>query len=133
MKKTEKAIYEEALRYAEGKACAVIPQPMIVGTAKTFFGDEIDFTKKTYFVSGGVCGFAWVIIKPANGRFVKWLKANNIGRKNYGSGWNVYARPEFTKNTPLDQSLEIKEAWAAAFADVLRENGINAYAESRMD
>jgi len=133
MKKGEKAIYEEALQKAEAKAKLVVPQPMLVGTPKTFLGDDIDLTKKTYIVPGGVCGFAWVVIKPANGKFVKWLKANGIGAKNYGGGWNVWARPEFTKNTPLDQSLEIKEAWAGAFADALRENGINAYAESRLD
>lgn len=133
MQKLEKVIYQEALQKAEEVAKATIPEPMIVGTAKTFLGNEIDETKKTYFVEGGVCGFAWIVVKPALGKFVKWLKLNQIGYKNYGGGWAIPARPEFTKNNPLAQSLAINEAWARAFAQVLRDNGLDAYAESRMD
>jgi len=133
MKKTEQDIFDEAMVYAEKVSARKVPQPIIVGTAKTFLGDEIDETKKTYFVAGGVCGFAWVVIKPAQSKFVQWLKKQDIGYKAYGGGWAIMARPQNTKNNPLAQSLEINEAWARAFAEILRENGLNAYAESRMD
>lgn len=133
MKITEEQIWSQAFEVGEKKAKATVPEPMIVGTPKTFFGNEIDETKKTYFVQGGVCGFGWVVIKPATGKFVKWLKAQNIGCKNYGGGYRVSAHPQFTKSSPLCQSLEINEAWASGFAEVLREYGIQAYAESRMD
>lgn len=133
MTKTEQTVFDEATVYAEKISARIKPQPMVVGTAKTFFGDEIDETKPTYFVAGGVCGFAWVVIKPANSKFVKWLKKQNIGYKAYGGGWAIMARPQNTRNNPLAQSLEINEAWAKAFAEMLRANGIKAYAESRMD
>ena len=27
-------------------------------------GDDIDYTKETYYVADGMCGFAWINIKP---------------------------------------------------------------------
>ena len=27
-------------------------------------GDDIDYTKDTYYVADGMCGFAWINIKP---------------------------------------------------------------------
>lgn len=133
MTKTERAIFQEALQKAEEVAKATVPEPMIVGTAKTFLGNEIDETKKTYFIPWGACGFAWIVVKPALGKFVKWLKINDIGYKAYGGGWAIPARPKFTQGKAIAQSLAINEAWARAFAQVLRDNGLNAYAESRMD
>ena len=62
-----------------GNACS--PTPMIVGTPTTPLGNDIDYEKDVHYVSDGACGFAWVNIKPARGKFVKFLKDNNIGRK----------------------------------------------------
>ena len=61
------------------KACS--PTPMIVGQPTTPLGDDIDYSKDTWLVNDGVCGFAWINIKPARGGFVKFLKDNKIGRK----------------------------------------------------
>lgn len=36
------------------------------------------------------CGFAWIIIKPARGPLVKYLKENGIGDKAYEGGWMIY-------------------------------------------
>lgn len=82
----------------------------------------------------GCCGFAWVTIQPVhkgntkvgkierhiyqclgfskdyNGTFQKW----NAG--NYGG-----------------QSMDVKEAGCIAYAKVLRQNGFEAYMQSRMD
>ena len=80
-----------------------------------------------YRVAGGVCGFAWVNIRPARGKFVTYLKKNNIGyRDSYRGGYSI---PCYEGN----QSMELKEAYTAAFADVLYENGLNVYTSSRMD
>ena len=65
---------------AAGNACS--PIPMVVGTPTTPLGDDIDYSKDTYYVSDGVCGFAWVNIKPARGKFVKYLKENEESRAN---------------------------------------------------
>ena len=108
-----------------GNACS--PTPMIVGTPTTPLGNDIDYEKDVHYVSDGACGFAWVNIKPARGKFVKFLKDNNIGRKDsYYGGYTVWV-------SGFGQSLDRKTAYARAFADVLTTNGIKAYSMSRMD
>ena len=49
--------------------------PMVVGTPTELMGNDIDYSKPTYVVEGGVCGFAGVVIKPARGKFVSYLKS----------------------------------------------------------
>jgi len=124
---TPEFIYTQAVQAGIQAGSDAVPTPMVVGTPTSILGSDIDFTKKTYFVPDGVCGFAWVKIRPNRGKFVAWLKSENIGRANsYEGGYDISVR-EF------GQSLERKEAYAEAFAKVLRENGINAYACSRID
>ena len=100
--------------------------PMVVGSPSTPFGSDIDYSKKTYFVESGVCGFAGVVIKPARGKFVSYLKGLDKGYKHYYGGYYVPVR-EF------GQSLTRKEAYARAFAKVLDEEGLKCYVDSRMD
>ena len=102
------------------------PTPMIVGSPSTLFGSDIDYSKKTYFVEGGACGFAGVVIKPARGKFVSYLKSLGMGYKHYYGGYYVPVR-EF------GQSLARKEAYAEAYAKVLSEEGMRCYVDSRMD
>lgn len=106
-------------------ALAATPTPMVVGTAKSLFDDSFDPTQPTYFVSEGVCGFAWVKF-PGNTAFGRWAKASGLARAAYGGGLQVRANVG-------GQSLARKEAWAYAYAAVLRDEGVEAYAESRMD
>ena len=107
-----------------GRAASVTP--MIVGSPSTPFGSDIDYSKKTYFVESGACGFAGVVIKPARGKFVSYLKSIGIGNKHYYGGYYVSVR-EF------GQSLARKEAYAEAYAKVLSEVGMRCYVDSRMD
>ena len=108
-----------------GNACT--PTPMIVGTPTTPLGNDIDYEKDVHYVSDGPCGFAWINIKPARGKFVKFLKDNNIGRMDsYYGGYTVWV-------SGFGQSLDRKTAYAQAFASVLKENGLTAYSMSRMD
>ena len=100
--------------------------PMVVGTPTETFGSEIDHSKPTYFVEGGVCGFAGVVIKPARGKFVSYLKSLDMGHKHYYGGYYVPVRV-------FGQSLTRKEAYAEAYAKVLREEGMSCYVDSRMD
>ena len=108
-----------------GNACS--PTPMIVGQPTTPLGNDIDYEKDVHYVSDGVCGFAWVNIKPARGKFVKYLKDNDIGRKDsYYGGYTIWV-------SGFGQSLARKESYARAFANHLNKNGITAYSMSRMD
>ena len=110
---------------AAGNGCT--PTPMVVGTPTTPLGNDIDYSKDTYYVSDGVCGFAWVNIKPARGKFVKYLKDNDIGRKDsYYGGYTIWV-------SGFGQSLARKESYARAFANHLNKNGITAYSMSRID
>ena len=107
-----------------GRRVGVVP--MLLGTPTELMGNDIDYSKKTYFVESGVCGFAGVVIKPARGKFVSYLKSLDMGYKHYYGGWYVSVR-EF------GQSLTRKEAYAEAFAKVLSEVGMRCYVDSRMD
>lgn len=119
-------IYKEAYEAGLKAGKEAIPTPMIVGQPTTPLGNDVDFTKKTYFVSEGACGFAWVTISPARGAFVNYLKSIDAGSKGYYGGYQIWVR-EF------GQSITRKEAFAGAFAQVLRNYGISAYCESRLD
>jgi hypothetical protein len=73
------------------------------------------------------CGFAWVNIKPGYSAFAKWLVKNEYARKDsYYGGVTIWVG-EF------DQSMYHKETFAERLAEIFRENGIKAYANSRMD
>lgn len=101
--------------------------PMVVGTPKSLWSNEFDTSQPTYYVEDGVCGFAWVNVKPGNSKLANWLKANGLARSDsYYGGVTVWIG-EF------NQSMQKKEAYARAFAKVLSDNGVRAYSDSRMD
>jgi hypothetical protein len=115
----------EAKGFAAGDEA--VPVPMIVGEPTSLFGSDIDFSKKTHFVSEGVCGFAWVKVTPGTSSFARWLvKTGRVRGRAYGGGVDIWVGH-------YGQSMQRKEAFARAFASVLREAGIKAYAQSRMD
>lgn len=97
--------------------------PMIVQAHANPMDDNSPVVK-SYFVEDGVCGFASVIVK--NIKFANFLKKNNIGRKNWSTGYAINV-------SAFNQSLQKKEAYAYAFASVLKSNDIDAYVDSRMD
>ena len=120
-------IYAEAHSAGMAAGNKSKPVPMVVGTPSTPLGNDIDYSKETYYVADGVCGFAWVNIKPARGKFVTWMKKNNIGRTDsYYGGYTVWV-------SGFGQSVTRKENYARAFAKVLGDNGITAYNMSRLD
>ncbi len=124
-------IYNEAVAAAVAAGKAHRPTPMVVGQAVGLFGNDI-VPGTEEVVEGGVCGFAWVKIRPARGKFVTWLKKNNIGhRDDYAGGYSI-SMGRFP-GADFGQSMERKEAAGAAFAEVLRNHGIEAYMTSRMD
>ncbi len=114
----------DAAGMAAGNGAAVAP--MVVGSPSTPFGNDLDPGKPMYFVADGVCGFAWVKIK-GNTAFGRWAKKAGLARPDYPNGLAISAGARF------NQSMQRKEAWAYAYAKVLKEAGIEAYASSRMD
>ena len=118
--RTEAEIYRDAHEAGMNAANECTPEPMVV----RYQGADGQMQRDVIY--DGVCGFAWIRM-PARGKFVKFLKMNEIGRKSFTeSGWRI--------NVDLfNQSMQKKEAYASAFAKVLRTNNIDAYSESRMD
>ena len=117
-----------AAGYAAGNGAE--PVPMIVGSAKSLFGSEMDLSKPRYFVADGACGFAWVKVRPGNSRFAKWLVKEGHAHKAYSGGVDIWISAH-------NQSVARKEAHAGAMADVLREGlsgeNVSVYADSRLD
>lgn len=74
------------------------------------------------------CGFAWVTIKPARGKFVSFLKNNSVGHAAHDGGWTIW-----NPSNNHTQWMDAKMAGAEAFAAVLRAGHINANADCRMD
>jgi hypothetical protein len=99
--------------------------PMIVSEHANPLDDASE-TIRQWYVEDGVCGFASVIVKPANCKFAKYLVANQLGRKHYAGGVSMPVRD-------FNQSLQKKETYAYAFTKVLNDAGINAHVDSRMD
>ena len=75
------------------------------------------------------CGFAWVVIKPANSKLAKYIKQINKGRPAYGGGIQVW-----NPSGNYTQAITAKEEGAQAFAKVLRDAGYTGISsDSRMD
>jgi len=70
----------------------------------------------SYFVEGGVCGFARVEVRPRTSAWSKWLR---------GRGWysSDYHKCVYLNISDFGQSLQRKEAFARAFAAHLTAKG----------
>jgi hypothetical protein len=124
--KTEFQLWlDEANKAGEEAVKAIKPTPVVVQQHVNMLDDSSPVVKQ-WVVPDGVCGFAWVHIKPATTPFVRWLKRNGIGRRSYYGGWDI---PIHSYN----QSYEKKMAHANAMAKSLCEKGINAYGDGRLD
>lgn len=119
------ALYAEADSAGKAAAEAAVPVPIVVGEETSPFSGQVDYSKPTYLVSEGLCGFAWVTFK-GNTAWGRWAKKTGVARPAYGGGLQVWV-------SGYGQSVTRKEAYAAAFAQVLCDNGVTAYAGSRLD
>jgi hypothetical protein len=108
------ALAHEAGMTAGINAC---PLPMLV--------TEDSARARSWLVDEGACGFAWVVFK-GNTAWGRWAKKQGIARSHYPSGLCVWV-------SEFGQSVARKEAYAYAYALVLKENGIDAYSSSRLD
>lgn len=120
---------------AAGKAAVEKLQvvPMIVGQETSLFSNKIDYSKPTYFVEDGVCGFAWVDIYPVHKGNTRLGKEERKILEAAGFRKNDYAKTYQRWISAYNQSMQKKEAYASAYAKVLRENGMKAYSGSRLD
>lgn len=123
-------IHVEANRRGLEAVEKCVPTPMLVGSPTTPFGSDIDYSKNVEFVAGGVCGFAWAIIRPANSRFANFLK-----RKSYGK-YSSYERAVMVNAPMATQSMQLKEAYCKAYSEYIKSmniHNVRASMMSRMD
>jgi hypothetical protein len=134
-------IYREAKEAGQAALTAATPVPMVVSEADGL-SDRPKPGGKSWFVEGGVCGFAWVKVwakDPMAKAFLSWLKKSGLLAKKahdgtgryewsaaYGGGFEFWIREG-------GQSMQRKEAFAGAMAEHLTKHGIPAYMGSRMD
>jgi hypothetical protein len=107
--------------------------PMIVGQETSLFSNQIDYTKQTYYVEDGVCGFAWVDVFPRHKGNTRLGKEERKVLEAAGFRKNDYTKTYQLWISAYNQSMQKKEAYASAFAKVLHENGLRAYSGSRLD
>lgn len=110
-----KALFDKAYAAGVEAAKACVPNPMVVSGMG-----------KSYYVSEGACGFAWVKVCPGNSAFARWLVKEKLARASYSGGVDIWVHE-------YNQSIARKEAHAFAMARVLADAGIVAYGGSRMD
>lgn len=125
-------ILVEASESAEQAIKDCRPTPIVVGSPSTPLGNDVDPTQQTWFVEGGVCGFASIVIKPARGNIVAELKKRKIGSAHYGGGYS-FSSWQLAPSIRYDQSYERAVAAANGVVEVLRKYGVNAYVDSRID
>lgn len=119
-----------------GRAAVAVAKvtPMIVGSAKSLFSNEIDYSQPTEFVEDGVCGFAWVNVYPEFKGNTKLGKEERkvLERLGFSKDWENNKR-FYLWVSDFNQSMQKKETYARAYAKVLSENGVTASSMSRMD
>lgn len=77
------------------------------------------------------CGFAWCEIYGVKMSTKIGKEFAKLGfRKGYGAGAGIEL---WNPSKSQVQNVDIKEAGARAYADVFRQHGFNAYANSRLD
>ena len=139
LSKTEmQALLDRAGAAGEKAFRDAVPTPMVVYTPTNMLGSlmggddgGVDTTKPVDYVSEGVCGTAWVNVKPGGSRFARWLIKEGYGRSDSYRG-GVSLSLYRVCGDRMSQSLTRWEAAARAVAEVLREAGITANAESWM-
>jgi hypothetical protein len=120
-----KRIFDAAHAAGIEAANACTPTPMVVAQHENPLDDSSPVEKR-WLVPQGVCGFAWITLKPGTSRAARYAKAHLGARKAYHGGVSIWVHQ-------FNQSYELKTAYASAFVQVLRDAGIDAYADGRLD
>jgi hypothetical protein len=119
------ALFDAAMTAGNAALNAAVPTPMVVSQHANPLDDNSP-PVKSWFVSEGACGFAWVTIFPGTSAAARYAKKHLGWKPAYGGGTQYWV-------SAGGQSIARKEAFAHAFATVLRDGGVTAYAGSRLD
>lgn len=110
--------------------------PMVVQEHVNMADDNSPVAKQ-WIVEGGVCGFAWVQFKAnttPNRKFLAGLKKAGLAGDKATAKWGKSYQGGYQYWVSVGgQSMQKKEAFARAFAEILQKHGLTVYAGSRMD
>ena len=123
---SHESLYQKAHAAGVAAGDAAVPSPMVVFERESPFDDSSPVVKVYEPIMEGPCGFAYVLIRPGTHPFAKYLRKVGLSHKAYYGGEEMSVRM-------FGQSVERKYAYAQAFAAVLQEAGVKAYASSRLD
>ena len=126
-------VFQEAIETARqrGELAArnVIPVPMVVQQHANAL-DDASPVVKSWHVSEGVCGFAWVRVRPGGSSFARWAIKRDLATKAYRGG--ITLRMSFR-----GQSYARAMAYARAAAESLQQDlvdyNLDIYSEGRID
>ena len=127
------ALMRKAHEAGMAAGTAAMPPTMIVSKHANPMDDSSPVVKE-WIVPDGPCGFASVTIRPANSRAAKVMAEVFDGKFGGRASRNSYSGGMMLWIYEFNQSLVRKEAYAHAFADTLRNAGIDRVSsDSRMD
>jgi hypothetical protein len=130
-----KALLARACEAATKAYTETIPTPMVVGTPKDMMASLMgkddggfDPNEPVYVVPGGICGSAYLLIRPANSRLANFLRREGYGSyDSYAKCLRISAWKLVTESSAHgSQSVTRLYAAASAAAAVMREAGISA-------
>jgi hypothetical protein len=122
------ALFAAAGRAGAAAVAKINPTPVQVVQTADPFDPTSPVVKRFAPMTGGVCGFAWVTIRPGNSRLARFAK------KHYGARTDHYAGGVRINISQYGQSFERKAAFADAFAQVFRDAGYErVWSGSRID
>lgn len=134
-----KALIARAGEAGEAAFRGAVPTPMVVYTPRDVMGSltggddgGADPSQPIYGVSEGICGTAWVNVKPGGSRFARYLLSEGMARRDSYAGGVAMSTWKVCGDR-YSQSYARWDAAATAIAKVLREAGIEAWAQSRID
>lgn len=119
------AVWQEAMRRGREAAEACNVTPMVVEQHANMLDDSSPVMER-WVCDSGVCGFAWVVVKPGTCSFARWLRKEGHAHKRDTGGVLIWI-------SEYGQSYERKLAHARAMADYFREQGHNSFAQGRLD
>lgn len=120
------ALFDRAEAAGLAAGMARRPRAMVVQQRASVFDDASPVVQE-WHEPEGLCGFAWVSVRPGTSSFARFLTRTGRGRTDsYAGGVSIWIGAH-------GQSYERKEAHANAMAQVLRDAGLRAYADSRLD
>ena len=123
-------LWKEACEKAEQASSSANPHPeggkYIVQEHINPLDDSSPVTQQ-WEMPNGLCGFAWIMIRPGNCAFANWLKKNTEHKySDYHKGVMIFMHHG-------NQSIVRKEAAASAMAKVFHQNDIECSVYSRLD